>query len=80
MTYLVPAWEPCECCDDYVCNIHIGHHVHDCSCPGINEWVEHGVFPYADCLDPDGRIINDAGIVVHIDTTSSCNNKLAVID
>lgn len=43
---LVPAWQKCECCDDYVCNIHVGQHAHDCSCPGIDEWAEECLFPY----------------------------------
>ena len=42
---LVPAWRPCECCDEYMCDIH-GEHVHDCDCPGIDEWAEHDVWPY----------------------------------
>jgi hypothetical protein len=32
-----PAWIPCPCCDTYLCTIH-DKHVHDCSCPPIEEW------------------------------------------
>lgn len=31
------AWEPCECCDEFVCNIH-GMHAFECECPAIDEW------------------------------------------
>lgn len=33
----VPAWVPCECCEEFVCTIH-GGHVCDCACPPIEEW------------------------------------------
>lgn len=39
------AWEPCQYCDEFICNIH-GIHVADCECPPIEEWVENEVFPY----------------------------------
>lgn len=44
---MVPAWQQCDCCDDFICNIHIGQHVHDCDCPPIEDWVEVDAWPYA---------------------------------
>lgn len=46
---LVPAWQPSECCDDYVCNVH-GEHVSDCPCPGIDTWAEYDIPPYEPCV------------------------------
>tara|TARA_R110000803_G_scaffold130198_2_gene197494 strand:- start:49 stop:267 length:219 start_codon:yes stop_codon:yes gene_type:complete len=40
-------WLKCECCDEYMCNIH-NVHVHDCTCPGIDVMSEHFIFPYDD--------------------------------
>jgi len=65
MKKLNPVWEPCECCDDYVCNLH-DCHVADCPCPDIEAWVDKNVFPYADCLDEAGQIIDSLGSVVEI--------------
>ena len=31
-------WVPCDCCDEFLCNIH-GGHVSECECPPIDEWV-----------------------------------------
>lgn len=39
---LVPAWEKCDACDDYFCNIHAVH-AYDCQCPPIEDWP---VSPY----------------------------------
>lgn len=47
---LVPAWQKCECCDDYVCNVHPGQHAHDCDCPSIDAWAEENVYPYEPCV------------------------------
>jgi DNA (cytosine-5)-methyltransferase 1 len=47
---LAPAWQKCECCDDFICNIHHGEHVHDCDCPSIDHWSEHDIFPYDPCV------------------------------
>ena len=33
-----PVWERCECCNDYLCNLH-GGHAHECCCPDIDTWV-----------------------------------------
>ena len=46
----VPAWERCECCDDFVCNIHVGLHAHDCDCPSIEAWTENDICPYEPCV------------------------------
>ena len=37
MLPLKPAWQRCECCDDFWCNIH-EMHTGDCDCPPIDEW------------------------------------------
>jgi len=47
---LVPAWQKCDCCHDYICNIHIGQHVHDCDCPSIDDWSAQDIFPYEPCV------------------------------
>ncbi len=39
----VQPWEPCTC-GAYMCRTHL-QHVHDCSCPPIEEW---DYSPYAD--------------------------------
>ena len=41
-----PFWEPCECCDDFICNVHECH-VHDCECHGIEWWAERDIDPYS---------------------------------
>lgn len=40
-----PFWERCECCDDFICNIHECH-VYDCECDGIEWWAERDIDPY----------------------------------
>ena len=47
---LVPAWEKCKPCEDYICNIHHGKHVSDCGCPELDEWRKMGVMPYEPCI------------------------------
>jgi DNA (cytosine-5)-methyltransferase 1 len=47
---LVPAWERCSCCDDFLCSIHFGEHVADCECPPVEIWAEHQLDPYAPCV------------------------------
>ena len=51
---IVPAWERCECCDDFMCNIH-NMHVYDCRCPGIERWIENGTDPYFPCIVVVGK-------------------------
>ena len=46
----VTPWERCDCCDDYLCNIH-GCHAFECRCPGIEWWEEQGISPYDDVAD-----------------------------
>jgi DNA (cytosine-5)-methyltransferase 1 len=46
---LVPAWVQCECCDDYICQVH-GVHAFECECAAVEEWVDHGITPYEPCL------------------------------
>jgi len=43
----VIPWVECDCCDDYICNIHY-EHVYDCVCPPIDYWVGYDAFPYED--------------------------------
>jgi len=49
MSDLITPWVKCDCCDDYVCSIHVGQHVYDCSCPDIDTWAESGFYPYDLC-------------------------------
>ncbi len=44
----IPAWVPCDNCDEWYCTIH-GEHVHDCPCPPIDEWEYD---PYVDNIPP----------------------------
>ena len=46
---LVPAWQQCDLCDEYICNLH-HEHAFECECPSIDEWVEHDIFPYANTV------------------------------
>ena len=41
-----PCWEPCELCDEYICNIHGGEHVHNCECEDLEWWAERDMYPY----------------------------------
>ena len=40
-----PLWEQCECCEDFLCNLHEVH-VYDCACPDIDKFAELGIYPY----------------------------------
>jgi hypothetical protein len=40
-----PCWEPCEHCEEYICNIH-NDHVHDCECQPLDWWEERNMYPY----------------------------------
>ena len=40
-----PCWEPCEFCDDYICNVH-EEHAHDCDCKDMEWWAEMDLYPY----------------------------------
>ena len=42
----IVTWTPCDCCDDYLCNYHVGQHAYDCTCPAIDQWVEYDLWPY----------------------------------
>lgn len=44
-----PAWVKCECCEDYVCQVH-GCHAHECTCASIEDWAEADASPYEPCL------------------------------
>jgi len=41
----VVPWVYDESLDDYACAIHC-EPVADCPCPGIDVWVDHGLWPY----------------------------------
>jgi len=43
-----PPWAPCECCDDWWCNLH-EMHTGECPCPEIDEWDSD---PYSVCHTP----------------------------
>jgi hypothetical protein len=42
-------WERCDCCQDYICNLH-EMHAHDCECPPVDDWKES---PYDTFIDED---------------------------
>lgn len=42
----IACWTRCECCEDFICNIH-GMHAYDCDCPPIDEWASLGIDPYS---------------------------------
>lgn len=46
---LVPAWVRCECCEDYICQVH-GVHAFECSCPPIETWADSDSDPYSPCV------------------------------
>jgi DNA (cytosine-5)-methyltransferase 1 len=46
---MVPAWVKCDCCEDFVCQIH-GCHAFECQCGPIEEWAEVDADPYGPCL------------------------------
>lgn len=43
---MVPAWVPCDSCEDFICQLH-GCHAHECGCPPVEEWPTD---PYSPCL------------------------------
>ena len=45
----VPAWVPCDCCDEYQCNIH-GGHASECACAPVDDWEAAGLCPYSPCV------------------------------
>lgn len=56
-----PCWQRCDLCEDFVCNVHPGEHVYDCSCPGVEWWGDRGMSPYEttveeleECLRKEG--------------------------
>ena len=34
---MLAPWVPCDCCGDYLCNIHMSH-AHECECPVVDDW------------------------------------------
>lgn len=48
------TWEKCDCCDDYICNFHVGQHAFECSCPTIDQWAEHDLSPYFE--EPEEKV------------------------
>ena len=49
-----PAWILCPCCDAYLCTIH-DMHVHDCTCPPIEEWHQSPYLPRTIWPTPTAR-------------------------
>ena len=41
-----PIWQPCPCCDNFLCAVH-GGHAHDCECPDLETYDERGIDPYS---------------------------------
>jgi len=55
----VPAalcWAPCDCCDEFVCNIH-GVHAFECECPPIDEWGQIDPYTTPATEAPDVRLL-----------------------
>tara|TARA_R110000850_G_C9661207_1_gene435618 strand:+ start:218 stop:469 length:252 start_codon:yes stop_codon:yes gene_type:complete len=50
-----PAWEKCEYCDEYQCNVHSGFHAHDCICPVLEVWLDGPFDPYMSPVTPSLR-------------------------
>ena len=48
------TWVKCDCCEDFLCNIH-GGHAFECPCPAIDEWVEADFDPYLSTITPELR-------------------------
>lgn len=48
---MVTPWVECDCCGDYLCQVHDGYHVHECDCPEIDVWAEFDALPYGECSD-----------------------------
>ena len=42
-------WVKCDCCDDYICNVHLGKHAWECECPAIDIWADYQLYPYGQC-------------------------------
>lgn len=53
-----PCWEPCEMCEEYLCNLH-GEHAADCSCPGVDWWAERELWPYESTVDEYLRTVGN---------------------
>jgi hypothetical protein len=53
-----PCWELCEMCDDFLCNVHVGQHAHDCECEPIEWWEEKEMYPYTTTVREYEKIMN----------------------
>lgn len=42
---LVPIWEKCNYCDEFICNLH-GCHDFECDCPDTDEYTNANIWPY----------------------------------
>jgi len=47
MADVLPAWIPCELCEDFNCTYH-NLHAWECDCPGVEIWLSHNLDPYTD--------------------------------
>src|SRR5262245_50123366 len=69
LAHETPAWVPCDCCENYLCRLH-GGHVHDCSCPPLEEWDRS---PYEQgAPGPDVRLLDFPGRVHGILAAPPC--------
>ena len=50
--YTVTPWVPCDCCDEYLCNIHM-RHASECDCPSIDKWDETKWNPYDSIINAE---------------------------
>ena len=44
------CWEQCDCCDEFICNVHPGLHADACDCPVIDAWTYAGLCPYVNTV------------------------------
>jgi hypothetical protein len=65
----MPIWVKCDDCDDYWCTHHNAH-AFDCSCCGIECWVEAGLDPYLEI--PEGADFSD---LVEMETCEQCGES-----
>jgi DNA (cytosine-5)-methyltransferase 1 len=78
----LPPWQPCECCDDFWCNIHECH-TGECDCPEIDDWGD--IDPYSPIIASSPTEIcmatgqASAEIGIGIGTTLNCNHEAPIV-
>ena len=50
-------WVKCPDCGDWFCRLH-GKHAADCPCPGVEDWLEQGMWPYDECDAEKARALS----------------------